>query len=119
MFQWYTKVFFIAADRFNENGDAPIFDFYDMDCNLLPFNNKGYRSSKVEHVQIKHFQEMKEVAEKLSSGIPFLRVDLYLINDKVYFGETTFYHDSGFYAFEPQIYDSKIGEMLDLSLIKK
>ncbi len=60
---------------------------------------------------------MIQIASKLSEGIAFLRVDLYLINNHVYFGETTFYHDSGFYAFTLDIYDLKIGEMLDLTTL--
>ena len=113
------KFFFIAADRFNDNNEAPIFDFYDMNCDLLPFNNVGYRSSGVKHVKIERFEEMISIAKRLSQNIPFLRVDLYLINGKVYSGETTFYHDSGFYAFEPASYDYSLGKMLDISAVKK
>ena len=40
--------------------------------------------------------EMFEIAGKLSEGIPFLRVDLYYINGRPYFGETTFFPASGF-----------------------
>lgn len=106
--------YFIASDRNNSSNDMPIFDFYSLDGDLLPFNNKGYRSSKVKHIEIPQMNEMISVASELASNIPFLRVDFYLIKDKVYFGETTFYHDSGFVPFEPQEWDAKIGQLLQL-----
>ena len=57
---------------------------------------------------------MITVAEKLSKDIPFVRVDLYEINGKVYFGELTFYPSSGFEGFEPEEWDKKLGDMLEL-----
>lgn len=110
------KFFFIASDRNNKEQNMPIFDFYDIKGDLLPFNNKGYRRSYKQHVDIEQLDEMLSIAARLSQGIPFLRVDLYLVNGKVYFGETTFYHDSGFYAFEPDIYDYEIGKLLQLPI---
>ncbi len=57
---------------------------------------------------------MKELAAKLSQGIPHVRVDLYEINGKVYFGEMTFTHNSGLVPFEPEEWDYKFGEFLKL-----
>ena len=107
--------FFVASDRFNANNMLPVFDFYDMNCDILEFNNIGYRRSGLKHVNIPQIDEMKDIASKLSNGIPFLRVDLYLVNGKVYFGETTFYHDSGLFGFTPDGADEKIGNLLELN----
>ena len=63
-------------------------------------------------------EKMLEVAANLSAGIPHLRVDLYVINEKVHFGELTFYHGSGFEKFKPEEWDRKLGDMIDLSLVK-
>ena len=106
--------FFVASDRFNALNQAPIFDFYDLNCNLLDFNNIGYRSSGIKHINIPKIKEMIDISEKLSEGIPFLRVDLYVIEGKVYFGETTFYHDSGFYGFTPDGTDLMLGQMIKI-----
>lgn len=57
---------------------------------------------------------MVELAEKLSATIPFVRVDLYEINGKVYFGELTLYPASGLGAFEPSEWNEKLGNMLQL-----
>ena len=43
-----------------------------------------------------NISEMFVIAEKLSQGIPFSRIDLYNVNQKIYFGEVTFFPDSGF-----------------------
>ena len=57
---------------------------------------------------------MKELAAQLSAGYPQVRVDLYEVNGKVYFGELTFFHWSGMTPFEPKDWDKKLGDMLIL-----
>ena len=61
---------------------------------------------------------MKELAEKISVEIPHVRVDFYEVDGRVYFGEMTFYHFSGFTPFEPQEWDYIFGDWLDISIIK-
>ena len=58
---------------------------------------------------------MISLAERLSVGFPFLRVDLYSINNKIYFGELTFYPASGFGNFKPESADFKIGRFLNIA----
>ena len=48
-----------------------------------------------------NFEKMKELAERLSKNMKFLRVDFYEVNRKIYFGELTFYPNSGYEKFEP------------------
>lgn len=60
------------------------------------------------------FDEMKRLATVLSQGIPFLRVDFYEVNEKVYFGELTFYPASGFGSFTPNQYNTVLGDLLVL-----
>lgn len=59
-------------------------------------------------------EKMLEIAKSLSKGIPFLRVDLYVINNEVYFGELTFYHESGFGRFLPAQFEETLGEWIEL-----
>ena len=61
-----------------------------------------------------HFETMIEYARKLSKGFPHVRIDFYNINGDIYFGEMTFFHNSGLVSFEPQEWDYKIGEWLKL-----
>ena len=57
---------------------------------------------------------MKKLAAKLSEKMPFARIDFYEINEKVYFGEITFYTGSGFEGFKPEEWDLKLGEWIKL-----
>ena len=61
------------------------------------------------------FEEMMEIAQKLSSDFPFVRVDLYTINKQVYFSELTFFPSSGLLPFDSYESDKRIGDLLDLS----
>ena len=61
---------------------------------------------------------MVELAEKLSKNIPFVRVDFYVVNDKIYFGELTFYPGSGMEEFTPDEWDYILGTWLDISKIR-
>ena len=58
--------------------------------------------------------KMIELAEKLSAGYPFLRVDFYEIGDQIYFGELTFYPASGFGPFVPEEWDLILGSWIEL-----
>jgi hypothetical protein len=60
------------------------------------------------------FNEMKELAEKLSENISHLRVDFYEVNGKAYFGELTLFHMSGLTTFEPESLDEKFGSWIKL-----
>ena len=58
--------------------------------------------------------QMLDYARKLSKGHPFLRTDFYIINNKIYFGELTFYHQCGFGPIEPVEFDLEMGSWIQL-----
>ena len=58
--------------------------------------------------------EMLECAKKLSAGIPQVRIDFYIVKDKVYFGEMTFFDESGFGKMEPDSFDFEFGKLIKL-----
>ncbi len=53
-------------------------------------------------------EEMLAMAEALSEGIDFVRVDLYNVGGTVYFGELTPYPSSGHYRFDPPSFDAEL-----------
>lgn len=61
-----------------------------------------------------NLNEMIIIAEKLSKGHPFLRVDLYNISNRIFFGETTFFPASGLGKFTNDKWDFILGEWLQL-----
>lgn len=111
-FNGTAKAMFIASDRMNPN-DETKFDFFDMDFNHLPFTN-GHPNSKHSIDRPKSLEQMKEMAELLSCGLPEVRIDFYDINGKVYFGEITFFHWSGFERFIPDEWDKIFGDWIVL-----
>ncbi len=104
------KMAFTCTERFN--GELKV-TFFDLDWNPLPFE-RHYPSSKKKISKPQHLDTMLCLAKKLSKDIPFVRVDFYEINNKVYFGELTFFPGSGFEEFTPNEYDLKLGEMITL-----
>ena len=57
---------------------------------------------------------MLMLAEKIADYVdnPFVRVDFYQIDGKVYFGEVTFYPEGGLGSFDPNEWDYKMGEWI-------
>ena len=106
------KALFIATDRNNKQEETK-FDFYDMDFRHLPFKN-GHPNSDKKIEKPDNFEEMKSIAARLSKGIPHVRVDLYSVNGRTYFGELTFTHWSGMMPFEPREWDFTFGEWIEL-----
>lgn len=87
--------------------------YVDRDWNVLPVRRKGKYSSTAP-AQPDNFQTMIELAEKLSSGFPIVRVDFYNVNGHIYVGEMTF-TPGLFLCFQPKEWDFKLGEYLDIS----
>lgn len=67
----------------------------------------------------KNFDEMMNLARKLSADFPFVRVDLYNIEGKIYFGELTFYPWTGYVQFTPDYFDFTLGKLMDCSSFMK
>lgn len=84
----------ICMDR--GSGDTKFY-FFDYNWQLLRYNKRGLAAPKDFSLpRPQNLDRMFEIASVLSKNIPYLRVDLYNINGKIYFGETTFFPQSGF-----------------------
>ena len=62
----------------------------------------------------KSLEKMLNLATILSQSYPHVRVDFYNINEKIYFGELTFYHESGFAKYEPKELENLMGSWITL-----
>lgn len=89
-------------------------DFFDLNFNQLPVRHHYENARNIEKPQ--GFEEMVELAKKLSKGIIHVRTDFYDIHGKIYFGEMTFYQFGGFRRFEPQKYDRIFGSWIKLPI---
>lgn len=110
-FNGEAKAVLIATERHSTTGVC--FDYFDKDFNHYPFEQGGPNSTK-EILKPKYLDEMWEIANKLSCGLPHIRVDLYCINGHIYFGELTFFDSSGFAEFKPEEWNGIFGDWIKL-----
>lgn len=112
-FDGQMKMMMVAYDRFSESGAKMM--FCDRNYNKIDII-WGHQPSIEGIVKPAKNDEMIELAEKLSAGIPHVRVDFYLVEDRIYFGELTMYDGGGFDIIEPYEMDLKLGEYIKLPL---
>lgn len=91
------------------------FTFYDKNKKILKIKQCGAEYD--ENVKLpKNYDKMVELAEKLSTEAIEIRVDFYEVNNKIYFGELTFFDSGGFGKFDPELWDEKLGKLLKLPI---
>ena len=106
------KFLYVASDR-NTNCK---FDFFDLDWNKIDVLQGHLNSVNVIEKPM-NFDKMLDIARVLSKDFPHVRVDLYNVDGKIYFGELTFFHLAGLKAFYPRKYDYIFGEYFDINKI--
>lgn len=106
---------------FNNRGDIKW--FLQIDIGRFSSHRRNIYNDKFElcDFKIKHgpceyelpskerLLEMSELAIKLADGVEYVRVDFYLVNEKIYFGEMTYTHGGGYERFYPKSMDEKLG----------
>lgn len=98
-----------------ENGEKDLYlDYFDMEWNWLPITLFGHEHDKKEIKKPSSFEQMKELAQRLSADFPFVRVDLYDVNGRIYFSELTFIPTGGNMKLTPASVIDKWGEKLKL-----
>lgn len=107
------KIVYIGKDK----SDTPTTDFYDVDFNHLDIRMRDPNSNDVKQ-KPEFFDDMLNIAAKLSENIPHVRVDFYYINKKLYVGELTFFHCGGLQKIYPEYWAKKMGDWIDLSKIQ-
>ncbi|MDZ7758180.1 ATP-grasp fold amidoligase family protein [Rhodohalobacter sp.] len=83
-------------------------DFQLIDAKCL------YPNSEKPVTKPQNLHEMLEVAEKLASEFNFIRVDLYSLSNRIYFGELTNFPGNGFIPYQPDSFDFELGKKLKL-----
>ena len=91
-------------------------NYYSPECELLEFGEQVLEPDPNYPIELpNNLGEMISLAEKLSADEPFLRVDFYKVNGKIYFGELIFYPASGLGKWTTEEADMKIGEYLKVN----
>lgn len=106
------KVVLVCRDRFSKTGLTE--DFYDSEWKHLDIRRPEHPNAVVSMEKPEELDKMLDFAKKLSTGIPFLRVDFYIVNHRIYFGELTFYPATGMSPFIPNKWDEIFGSWITL-----
>lgn len=109
-FNGKVKCFKVDFDRFSKHRA----NYYDRNSKLLPISEVVCPSDAREYHMPSNLSEMIKLAEILSDGFPFVRVDLYNVKGKIYFGEMTFFPAAGFGVFTTPDADLLLGSWLQL-----
>ena len=110
-FNGKVKCSFVCSGRNTPKGLH--IDFYDQNWELMPFT-RHYPNSGQYTPKPYNYELMVSLAEEISKDMPFVRIDFYEINNKVYFGEITFYPGCGFEEFSPREWDRVLGDWIVL-----
>lgn len=91
---------------------------FDMEWKKQNWNQHNYRAPEKEVPKPKNFDQMVDIVRKLADGFSHVRVDLYNVKGKIYFGEMTFTNGSGFEKIVPESADIMLGDLWNLDMTK-
>lgn len=105
--------FLYVSQGLQDHATASI-SFLTPDWKFAPYERSDYKPLAELPRKPECLDQMLDISRKLSREIPFVRVDLYEINGKIYFSELTFYPCAGLMPFKDPAHDLEIGQMLEL-----
>jgi len=108
-FDGVPRIIHVDFDRFEGHKR----NFYDISWNKLDLEIE-YPSADVEVKKPELLEKMLELTIVLAKGFPHVRVDWFIHQDKLVFGEMTYFHGSGFEAFNSKAWEIKMGGWLKL-----
>ena len=113
-FNGVPKIIEVIFDRFTKE---PKENFYTLDWKYQHFTNGNFTAAPNVNIEKPRcFEKMLEIVRKLSAGKIHVRVDLYEIGGKIYFGELTFFNVSGYGFFNPPVWDKIFGDWITLPI---
>lgn len=99
----------VDTDRFERHSRV----IYDTQWIKAPFGIK-FVNNDLTVPKPDNLHEMLSISARLARGFKFVRVDLFVVRNKIYFGELTFHHGAGYEKFYPDEYDFELGELIKL-----
>lgn len=95
-FNGEAKFLYVSLANIRNGVKKDLITYYDLNWDNVPFGRLDHEAFPFLLAKPKEFEKMIRIANMLSKGIPFLRVDLYWINNQIYFSELTFAPGGGF-----------------------
>lgn len=105
--------FQIIGNRNLETHDGRL-AWYDIEWKRCNFNSGDYPEYECEIDKPKQLYKLIEIAKTLSTEFSYVRIDLYVIGEKIYFGEMTFTPGNGYLPWKPNSADLELGQILSL-----
>lgn len=113
-FNGKAKIISVDFDRFIKHKR----NLYTTDWNFVEAQIQYPADGSIYIDKPKELKKMLELATILSAGIPHVRTDFYSINDRIFFGELTFYNGSGFSRFNPKSFGEEMGKWISLPNVR-
>lgn len=102
------ELIMVDVDRFENHRQY----FYDKEWKRV-YLKSGYKAAEgIDLCRPKCLMELLQLAREMSKGIPFVRSDFYIVENKIFFGEMTFYHGAGLQHLYPKELEMKYAEMI-------
>ncbi|MBI9014034.1 MAG: glycosyl transferase [Clostridiales bacterium] len=111
-FNGKAKLIDLHQNRFT---DKHSLDYYDIDWTLTDISKKIIPNSRQSAEKPSCYDEMISLSELLAADFKFLRVDWYVVENKLYFGEMTIYPGAGFNGFVDERDELLLGSWIDLN----
>ncbi|WKK64931.1 ATP-grasp fold amidoligase family protein [Lutimonas zeaxanthinifaciens] len=92
---------------------------YDLNWKKMEVTSQDMKNYPGEIRKPEKLKQMIELASILSEKLPFVRVDLYEVDGKVFFGELTFYPSDARKNFYPEDFNQKVANYLVLPELPK
>lgn len=104
------KIIEIDTDRATDHKR----NYYDADLNLMSMTDGTPTDPRKQELPDGVLQKMKDITRDLAKGFAHIRVDLYFVKGKIYFGELTFTDGAGFTKYTPSEFDFLLGSWFEL-----
>lgn len=103
---------YVAQEHFGKDGSH--ISFYDLNWRKLDVKYGNHIVGDAPRP--KHFIEMVDIAKILSKGFPFIRVDFFDTDEKLYVAELTFNPGGGVTPYYPKSFNKQLGDLFILPL---
>lgn len=113
-FNGVPRLVLVCKDRFSATGLTE--DFFTEEWEHLDVRRPHYPNAAQPPQRPAELDDLLRLSQILSEGIPFVRIDFYIVQHRVLFSEMTFFPAAGFTAFEPEEWDKTFGDWLSLDM---
>ncbi|MCR5761462.1 MAG: hypothetical protein K6F82_05665 [Sphaerochaetaceae bacterium] len=114
-FNGEVKYIQVHTGRFGQHFET----YYDIDWNMTNLSQGDIPIADHPIEKPLPFDEMLKYSEFFAKGQPYMNVDWYVIEDKLYFGELTFFDGAGFEKYGSMEYEKLLGSMVDLNYLSQ